>query len=72
MTLNVALERTETGSWVAQVVELPGIQALGDDRLDAVRRVQALVLRLMARQLEERTPAPIVPKAEMKLAFSIL
>jgi predicted RNase H-like HicB family nuclease len=72
MTLNVALERTETGSWVAQIIELPEVRALGEDRLDAVRRVQARVLRYMARQLESQTSAPAAPKAEMKLAFSIL
>jgi predicted RNase H-like HicB family nuclease len=72
MKLNVALARTETGSWIAEVVELPGVRALGEDRLDAVRRVQARVLRFMARQLEEPTPAPMVPNAEMTLAFSIV
>jgi predicted RNase H-like HicB family nuclease len=72
MKLSVALERTETGSWVAQVVELPGVRALGEDRLDAVRRVQARVLRFMARQLEEPSPAAVLPSAEMTLAFSIV
>ena len=72
MKLNVALERTESGSWVAQVVELPGVRALGEDRLDAVRRVQARVLRFMARQLEESTPSPTLPNVEMTLASSIV
>jgi predicted RNase H-like HicB family nuclease len=72
MKLNVALERTGTGTWVAQVVELPGVRALGEDRLDAVRRVQARVLRFMARQLEENTPSPTLPNVEMTLAFSIV
>jgi predicted RNase H-like HicB family nuclease len=72
MKLSVALERTETGSWVAQVVELPGVRALGEDRLDAVRRVQARVLRFMARQLEENTPSARLPNAEMTLAFSLV
>jgi predicted RNase H-like HicB family nuclease len=72
MKLSVALQRTETGSWVAEIVELPGVRALGEDRLDALRRVQARVLRFMARQLEDPTPGPVLPSAEMSLAFSIV
>jgi predicted RNase H-like HicB family nuclease len=68
--LNVALERTELGTWMAHVVELPHVSAIGDDRLDALRRVQAGVLRVLAAQLEAGAGA-CVPRSELTLAFSI-
>ena len=70
MKLSVALERTEEGTWIAQVVELPHVQAIGDDRLDAVRRAQAGVLRVMAAQLE--TGAVRIPSSEVNFAFSLV
>jgi predicted RNase H-like HicB family nuclease len=68
--LNVALERTELGTWMAHVVELPQVRAMGEDRLDALRRVQAGVLRVMAAQLEAGHGSRL-PTAEVNLAFSI-
>jgi hypothetical protein len=69
--LNVALERTELGTWMAHVIELPHVRAMGEDRMDAVRRVQAGVLRVMAAQLEAAQGARTA-SAEMNLAFSIV
>jgi hypothetical protein len=55
---------------MAHVVELPQVRAMGEDRLDAVRRVQAGVLRVMAAQLEAGYGAQL-PASVMTLAFSI-
>jgi predicted RNase H-like HicB family nuclease len=68
--LNVALERTELGTWMAKVVELPEVVATGEDRLDALRRVQAGVLRAMAAQLESGRDSR-TPSTEVSVAFSI-
>ncbi len=55
---------------MARVLELPHVRAIGLDRLEAVRRVQAGVLRVMAAQLEFGC-GPHTPSAEVRLAFSI-
>jgi predicted RNase H-like HicB family nuclease len=39
---------------VAEVASLPGVMAYGEDRDEAVARVQALALRVIAERLEHR------------------
>jgi predicted RNase H-like HicB family nuclease len=71
MRLNIELEREADGRWLAAVLELPGVSARGDDRLDAFRRAEALALRELAARLEQGAPIPGAP-AELALAFSVV
>ena len=48
----IVLERETDGRWIAAVVELPGVLAYGATRDDAIARVQALTLRVVADRLE--------------------
>ena len=41
-------------NWLAEVPALSGVMAYGQDRDDAVARVQALALRVIAERLEHR------------------
>ncbi len=61
--LRVELDREEDGRWLAEVVGLPGVLAYGASREDALAKVQALALRVIADRLEhgERVPAPEQP-----------
>lgn len=52
MRLNVELEREEDGRWIAEVVDLPGVLAYGDDPEGALRAAQALALRVIADRIE--------------------
>jgi predicted RNase H-like HicB family nuclease len=52
--LSIALEREDDGRWVAEVPALPGVLCYGQDRDEAVARVQALALRVLAERLEHR------------------
>jgi len=52
MHLTVELEREEDGRWIAEVPDLPGVLTYGVTREDAVARVQALALRVLADRLE--------------------
>ena len=56
MSLNVEVEREDDGRWIAEVPELPGVLAYGHGRQDAVDRVQALALRVIADRLEHGEP----------------
>ncbi|HYP38916.1 MAG TPA: type II toxin-antitoxin system HicB family antitoxin [Chloroflexia bacterium] len=60
MTLTVEYEQ-EDGCWLAEVLELPGVLVYGQTADEAVARVQALALRVLADQSErgERDPAPM-------------
>jgi predicted RNase H-like HicB family nuclease len=54
VTLTIDIEREEDGRWLAEVPALPGVMAYGQDRDEAVARVQALALRVIAERLEHR------------------
>jgi predicted RNase H-like HicB family nuclease len=59
MNLKIEVEREMDGRWVAEVLELPGCLAYGDNQLEAVAKAKALALRVLADRLEhgERVPA---------------
>ena len=54
VTFSVELEREDDGRWVAEVPALAGVMCYGADRDEAVARVQALALRVIAGRLEHR------------------
>lgn len=54
MTFIIELERESDGRWIAEVPTLPGVLCYGADRDEAVARVQALALRVIADRLEHR------------------
>jgi predicted RNase H-like HicB family nuclease len=61
VTFDVEIEREEDGRWLAEVPALAGVMAYGQDRSEAVARVQALALRVIAERLEHReAPAEFV------------
>ena len=56
----VEVEQEVDGRWIAEVPELPGVLAYGQTREEAVRRAQALSLRVLAERLENGEPLPQV------------
>jgi predicted RNase H-like HicB family nuclease len=58
MPLNVEVEQEEDGRWIAEVTELPGTMTYGQTRQEAIDRVQALCLRVLADRLEHGEPVP--------------
>lgn len=49
MLHDVTLEQETDGRWIAAVEAIPGAMAYGSTRDEAVARVEALVLRVLAR-----------------------
>jgi len=56
----VEVELETDGRWIAEVPELPGVLAYGISREEAVRKAQALSLRVLAERLEHGEPLPQV------------
>jgi predicted RNase H-like HicB family nuclease len=56
--MTIQLEQEEDGRWIAEVPELPGTLVYGQTREEAVRRVQALVFRVISDRLEQGEPVP--------------
>ena len=54
VVFSIELEREDDGRWIAEVPALAGVMCYGADRDEAVARVQALALRVIAGRLEHR------------------
>ena len=52
MQFTIEYEQEEDGRWLAEVLELPGVLAYGQTVQQAMARVQALALRVLADRLE--------------------
>jgi predicted RNase H-like HicB family nuclease len=52
MDLAIEFEQEEDGRWIAEIPNLPGVLAYGQNREDAAVRVKALALRTLADQIE--------------------
>ena len=64
---SVEVEREADGRWIAEVHDLPGVLAYGQSREEAVRRVQALSLHVLAERLENGEQLP-----DVQSVFSIV
>jgi predicted RNase H-like HicB family nuclease len=61
MTFTIELERESDGRWIAEVADLSGVLSYGQTREEAVARVQALALRVIAERLEHaEAPAELL------------
>ncbi len=58
MNLKIEVEHETDGRWLAEVLELPGCLAYGKNQAEAVARVKALALRVLADRLEHGEPVP--------------
>lgn len=58
MTLSIEIEQETDGRWLAEVATLPGVVTYGLTRTDAVAKVQALALRVLADRLEHGEAVP--------------
>jgi predicted RNase H-like HicB family nuclease len=51
-------EREDDGRWLAEVPELPGVMAYGQTADEAVRKAEALALRVIADRLDHHEIEP--------------
>jgi len=64
--MKIEIEQETDGRWIAEAPELPGVMAYGSTREEAIRRAEALALRVIADRLEHGEEVP-----EMKEVFAI-
>jgi len=50
--MNIDLELEEDGRWIAEVADLPGVMTYGKTREEAISKVKALALRVLADRVE--------------------
>ena len=58
MRFDVEVDREEDGRWIAEVPALPGALAYGASQPEAVAKVEALALRIVADRLEHGEAVP--------------
>jgi predicted RNase H-like HicB family nuclease len=56
----VETEQEADGRWIAEVPELPGVLVYGSSQKEAIRKAQALALRVLAERLEHGEYLPQV------------
>mgnify|MGYP003504353790 FL=1 len=49
----IELDREADGRWISEIPDLPGVLCYGTTRDEAMARVQALALRVLAERLEQ-------------------
>ncbi len=52
MNLRIEIDREDDGRWIAEIPDLPGVMVYGQTREEAISRVQALALRVIADRLD--------------------
>lgn len=68
MVFRVEIEQETDGRWIAEVIDLPGVISYGTTRDEAVARVKALALRVVADRLEHGETAPDFPSISFAAA----
>ncbi len=58
LTLTIETDREEDGRWIAEVVEIPGAIVYGTTSEEAIVKVQALALRVLAERIEHGENVP--------------
>ena len=53
MNYKIDIGQEEDGRYIAEIVELPGVLVYGNSQEEAILKVQALALRVLADQLEQ-------------------
>jgi len=56
--MKIDVEREDDGRWIAEVPDLPGVMGYGESRKEAISKVQALALRVIADRLEHGEAIP--------------
>ena len=60
MKFQIELDREEDGRWIAEIASLPGVLTYGRTRQEAVAKVKALALRVLADEIEkEKKDRPV-------------
>lgn len=68
MILKVELEEEVDGRWIAEVPDLPGVLVYGTDQNDALAKVKALALRVIADRLEHGEATPDLADVSFRAA----
>ncbi len=64
--MKIEIDREDDGRWIAQVTDLPGVMVYGKSREEAISKVKALALRVLADRLDNGEEIP-----ELRAVFAV-
>ncbi len=64
--MKIEIEREDDGRWIAEVPDLPGVMVYAKTREEAISRVKALALRVLADRLDNGEEIP-----ELRAVFAV-
>ena len=64
--MKIEIEREDDGRWIAEVPDLPGVMVYGQSREEAISKVKALALRVLADRLDNGEEIP-----ELRAVFAV-
>jgi predicted RNase H-like HicB family nuclease len=64
--MKIEIEREDDGRWIAEVPDLPGVMVYGESREEAISKVKALALRVLADRLDNGEEIP-----ELRAVFAV-
>jgi predicted RNase H-like HicB family nuclease len=56
--MKIDIEKEDDGRWIAEVSDLPGVLAYGKTRTEAIAKVEALALRVIADRIDHGETIP--------------
>lgn len=56
--MKIEIDREDDGRWIAEVPDLPGVMVYGRTRQQAISKVEALALRVIADRLDHGESIP--------------
>ena len=62
MTFAIEIEQEKDNRWIAEIPQIPGEMTYGNTRAEAVSRVEALALRVLAERIEHGESSPVIEK----------
>jgi predicted RNase H-like HicB family nuclease len=62
VTFTVETEQETDGRWIREIPQIPGALAYGATRHEAIARVEALGLRVLAERIEQGEISPEIEK----------
>ena len=66
--MRIELDLEEDGRWIAEVPDIPGAMAYGESQHEAITKVEALALRVIADRIEH---GETVPELDQLFAVSL-
>lgn len=68
MRVSIELDREDDGRWIAEALELPGVNTYGETREEAISSTERLAIEVIADRIEHGE----IPSSALNVSFQVL